>query len=122
MKSLDKDTVSLLKKRVYDLAGCTPSSVNVYLNGKKLDKIKSFESYIDLYFKGQEDVKKYHEKVNPRWEVCVIPYDEFMQVSFVNSICTIRGGTHVNHVTDQICSKLMEIIKKKHKKLEIKPY
>ncbi len=24
------------------------------------------------------------------------------QVSFVNSICTIRGGTHVTHVSDQI--------------------
>lgn len=23
------------------------------------------------------------------------------QVSFVNSICTSRGGTHVNHVTEQ---------------------
>lgn len=25
-----------------------------------------------------------------------------MQVSFVNSICTVKGGTHVNHVVDQI--------------------
>lgn len=24
------------------------------------------------------------------------------QVSFVNSICTIKGGTHVNYVVDQI--------------------
>lgn len=25
-----------------------------------------------------------------------------LQVSFVNSICTVKGGTHVNHVVDQI--------------------
>ena len=25
-----------------------------------------------------------------------------VEVSFVNSICTIRGGTHVTHVSDQI--------------------
>ena len=42
MKDFDKDTMSLLKKRVYDLAGCSPSSVSVYLNGKKLSGIKSF--------------------------------------------------------------------------------
>lgn len=24
------------------------------------------------------------------------------QVSFVNSICTIKGGTHVNYIVDQI--------------------
>ena len=42
---LDKithDMESLLTKRVYDLAGCTPSSVNVYLNGKKISDIKNF--------------------------------------------------------------------------------
>ena len=31
-----------------------------------------------------------------------------VQVSFVNSICTVKGGTHVNHVVDQItkCASL----------------
>lgn len=36
MKSLDDDILSLLKKRVYDLAGCSPASVSIYLNGKKI--------------------------------------------------------------------------------------
>ena len=26
-----------------------------------------------------------------------------MQVSFVNSICTLKGGTHVKLIIDQIC-------------------
>jgi DNA topoisomerase II len=36
MKSLDDDTVALLSKRVYDLAGTTPASIKVYLNNKRL--------------------------------------------------------------------------------------
>lgn len=32
MQKLDKDIVDLLNKRVYDLAGCTPRNVNIYLN------------------------------------------------------------------------------------------
>ena len=48
LKSFDDEMVSLLKKRVYDLAGCSPASVNVYLNGKKIH-IKSFQNYVDLY-------------------------------------------------------------------------
>lgn len=73
MKSFDSDIVSLFKKRVYDIAGCTPSSVNVYLNGKKIDKVKNFESYIDMYLTEDERKSKVFEKINERWEVCVIP-------------------------------------------------
>ena len=35
MERLDEDTVALLTKRAYDVAGCV-RGVNVYLNGKKL--------------------------------------------------------------------------------------
>lgn len=35
MTELDKDTVSLLTKRAYDIAGCT-KGVKVFLNGKRL--------------------------------------------------------------------------------------
>lgn len=50
MKSIDDDIYNLFKKRVYDLAGCSPKSISVYLNGKKLSKIKNFADYVDLYF------------------------------------------------------------------------
>ena len=42
MQTLDKDIESLLVKRVYDLAGVTPASVGVYLNGKKIQRVKNF--------------------------------------------------------------------------------
>jgi len=42
-----------MTKRVYDLAGVTPASVSVRLNGKKID-IKNFLTYVDLYLKNDE--------------------------------------------------------------------
>ena len=63
--------VSLMTKRVYDLAGVTPASVSVRLNGKKID-IKNFLTYVDLYLKNDEtkQLPKIIEKdPNPRWEV-----------------------------------------------------
>lgn len=48
MNNLDDDIVSLMTKRVYDLAGVTPSNVKVKLNGKNID-VKNFNSYVDLY-------------------------------------------------------------------------
>ena len=53
LNNLDEDMVSLMTKRVYDLAGVTPASVSVRLNGKKID-IKNFLSYVDLYLKNDE--------------------------------------------------------------------
>jgi len=55
MKSLDDDTVALLSKRVYDLAGTTPSSISVYLNNKRLTQVKDFESYVKMYFSDKKN-------------------------------------------------------------------
>ena len=44
------------------------------------------------------------------------------QVSFVNSICTIKGGTHVNAVADDLAKKLLEKVTKKNKSANLKPF
>jgi DNA topoisomerase-2 len=79
MKELDSDIVSLMKKRVYDLAGCTPKSVNIYLNGKKIEKVRDFESYVNMYlqsFKGEGEEQKPIYFKSGRWEVCFMPSSE----------------------------------------------
>jgi DNA topoisomerase-2 len=76
----------------------------VFLNDKRVP-IKDFSSYVDLYLKDKPDAVKIHEKINDRWEVCVSASEgQFSQVSFVNGICTLRGGTHVNMIADQLAS------------------
>lgn len=47
---------------------------------------------------------------------------QFQQISFVNSICTTKGGSHVNYITDQIVDLLMPNLKKKAKDITIKPF
>lgn len=44
------------------------------------------------------------------------------QVSFVNSISTTKGGTHVNSVADQLANQLSEFIQKKNKAAPVKPF
>ncbi len=129
MSGLDDEITGLLAKRVYDVAGVLPDSVHVYLNGERI-KLKNFEAYMDLYLpKPESDAEgenartvKIYEKVNDRWQIGVSMSDgQFQQVSFVNGICTIKGGTHVNYVTDQIVERLTAEIKRKHK-LDLKPH
>jgi DNA topoisomerase II len=118
MQELDDDIISLMKKRVYDMAG-TVKNVVVYLNDEKIE-IKSFTDYVKLYIDDNEQIV--HQIVSDRWELAfVTSEDQFSQVSFVNSISTSKGGTHVNHVCDQLIEPIQEAIKKKEKKLDIKP-
>lgn len=39
----------------------------------------------------------------------------FQQVSYVNAICTIKGGTHVECVANQVIAKLLPVLKRKNK-------
>jgi DNA topoisomerase-2 len=124
MQSLDNDIVALFTKRAYDMAGVTDRRVQVKLNGKLL-QIKDFKDYCDLYLNAEEhkELPKIVEQKSDRWEViCSLSDGQFQQVSFVNSICTSKGGTHVQYIADQIVSKLMEKVLKKNKKLNIKPH
>jgi DNA topoisomerase-2 len=40
----------------------------------------------------------------------------------VNSIATVKGGTHVNYITDQITARLVGVIKKRNKGQEVKAH
>jgi DNA gyrase/topoisomerase IV subunit B len=66
---------------------------------------------------------RFYERVNERWEVVVSLSDgQFQQVSFVNSICTSKGGTHVNAVESQVTKSLLELLAKKHKQASCLSY
>ncbi|KAJ8637994.1 hypothetical protein MRB53_012261 [Persea americana] len=128
MTELEADVVALMKKRVLDLAGCLGKTVKVELNGKRIP-VKSFLDYVDLYLKstaksrGEESLPRVTEKVNDRWEVSVSLSDgHFQQVSFVNGIATIKGGTHVDYVTNQIANHLVNIVNKQKKDANMKPH
>lgn len=66
-----------------------------------------------------------YEKAGERWEVAFAPSDgQFQQVSFVNSIATTKGGTHVDYIAKQLVEGIIENISKTAKKqvTTLKPY
>ena len=116
MTTLEEDTVAIMSKRVYDAAGNIGKTTKVSLNGERI-AVKGFSDYVDLYLAGREGCPKLYEACGDRWEVCVTvaEHGQFSQCSFVNGICTTKGGTHVNAVADQVATKLLEKIQKKEK-------
>ena len=120
MDTLDEDIIALMKKRVYDIAGVTDSSLKVFLNGERIE-VKNFESYIKMYKNeestGMVDSKVVYCKAGDRWEVGIGVSDgHLQQVSFVNSICTSKGGKHVDYIAQKVADYLLPILKKKNKK------
>ena len=111
------DIRALLHKRVYDIAGTTPADVRVHLNGARLN-IKNFNQYCGLYV----DRPLVHEIINDRWEICVTmsPDQQPQQVSFCNSICTVKGGEHVKYVADAIAKGIVPL--RAFKDLSVKPF
>ncbi|CAK5022619.1 unnamed protein product [Meloidogyne enterolobii] len=118
MEELDDDIIGLMSRRAYDMAGTT-RGVKVFLNGKKIP-CQGFKQYVEQYTSQLHNddgssVKVSFETVSDRWEValCISDTGNFKQVSFVNSISTPKGGTHVDLVANQIAGSLVEIVKKK---------
>ncbi|KAI3399653.1 hypothetical protein diail_6001 [Diaporthe ilicicola] len=126
---IDDDTESLLYRRVYDLAG-TVEGVKVHLNGEHLKL--GWKKYCEMYAKSiaaeRQDLDAdgngpapatvifEDTKAHQRWQIGFTVSDgSFQQVSFVNSIATTAGGTHVNYIAEQICNALLKDLTKKMK-------
>ncbi len=117
MEIIDEDTVSILKKRVYDCSVISRKNVNVYFNKKKID-IKNFTDYFPYFSDNNCFI---YDNIDNYWQVGISESDTFRHISFVNGISTDKGGTHVNFIINQIVSFITDEIKKKVKDSKIKP-
>jgi DNA topoisomerase-2 len=119
LSGITDDIYQLFKRRTIDAAACTNKSVTVTFNDEKLP-VKDFEKYAELFVDKTQSPLIY-EKCNDRWEVAVsIAKEGYDQISFVNGINTVRGGTHVNIITNSIVKKISDLIESKKKKT-VKP-
>lgn len=126
-------TLLMMKKRVFDVAACVGSvsqKVEVTLNGDPIP-VHNFDSYVKLFHHPDFSLSSFEDgddennndnsdgvftcRVNKEWDVAVMssPSGSFENQSFVNSVWTPRGGTHVGLVTSQIASAIEEALVKK---------
>ena len=112
MDCIDNDSFKIMEKRVYEIAGCN-ANLTIYFNGKIII-MKSFKDYCQMYI--EEDGLLLYEE-NKDWQVgiSVSPTGSFQQVSYVNCVNTFDGGTHNDHILNQIIPSLREKISKKFK-------
>ena len=107
------DFIQLISRRVYDIAATTPKKVACYLNDVKLP-VKNWIDYVDLYIGPKQEVFRIHESPHERWDVSIgYSQNDFQQVSFVNGICTTKGGSHVESVINPLLKKVCAALEKK---------
>ena len=114
MSKMDDTIYKIFQKRVWDANICTTQNCKVKFNGDVLTK-QTFETYAKMH-EGVEEVTCVN---GDRWSVCIGPSENGMeQVSFVNGLCTNKGGTHVDHAANLIANG---IIDEMAKKIKLKP-
>jgi DNA topoisomerase-2 len=121
MEAIDETSYFMIFKRCLDVAACNRG---LTIEFSKIQQKKStswtlvfntFKEYVDLY----TPISYYEESKD--WQIAFAKSDNgFQNISFVNSVFTKDGGTHVDYVTNQLIVYLRELIKKKHK-VEVKP-
>jgi DNA topoisomerase-2 len=120
--------IDVFYRRCVDIAGCIGGDVSVSFNSIQIP-VRSFKDYVDLFAAqaqpigvpneaspGSDDTVIVHSGLfNKHWEVAamLLPITGFSNMSFVNSVWTTRGGTHVSIVTNQICKAVGEVLTKK---------
>lgn len=113
MSCIDDDTLKLIESRVFEIAG-TNQNLKIYFNDENIS-IKSFFEYCKMFIDDESELL-YTETEDKKWSVGISPCQNgFQNISFVNSVNTFMGGSHVEFVLNQFIPKIKETIKKKYK-------
>ena len=116
IKNITDDIYKLFHRRVIDACATTNKDVSVSFNGEKI-LIKDFEKYCELFLDKKEQPLIY-EACGERWEIgaSISSSGSFEYLSFVNGINTIKGGKHIEYITNMITKNLVDMTLNKKKK------
>ena len=109
-KEFSDDMIKLVKKRVYDLSCLTRENITILLNGKEIKT--GYKNYLELYKSENKWIYGNCTK-NNFWYFALRFNDNLEQnhhISFVNSIHTSNGGTHLEYLLDLLLPKFQKLI------------
>ena len=114
-----QDMKDVFFRRCLDIAAIIGSTkTHVSFCGKKVP-VKNWNQYVESFV--PDSYQKVEIFENDRWKITIARGGEFRHWSWVNGIYTSKGGTHVDHLVDQITKKFKQQIEKKDPDLTIRP-
>jgi DNA topoisomerase-2 len=105
-----EDMIKLISRRVYDLTCLVRSNITIELNNNKLQT--GFNNYLNLYASTNKWILGNCIK-NNFWYFAIKFNNNLEQnhhISFVNSIFTSNGGTHLDYLFDLLLPKFQKLI------------
>ena len=120
--NIPDDILSLVQRRVYDLAMTVGKDVRVSWCDT-LIRFRNIGEYAAAHISGNSDkaapILTYAEGATLQLAVTDSPLDRMLSVAFVNGIWT-KSGKHIDDITSQIVSHVLMYLETK-KKLKVKP-
>jgi DNA topoisomerase II len=106
MRSFNKHAMLAIERRVYDAsAWLAERKIKITLNDKDLS-LKSFEDYVSLFVGPKVETPRTYGTIEGIGDYFIAlnntGSDSLQQISFVNGVSTIEGGSHVNAVANSI--------------------
>ena len=116
--TIPENILSVVKRRVYDLAMTVGKDVKVTWCDTHI-KFRDLNSYVSWYLPKESPIVIDNPQLH--WTIALSdsPTDKAFNVSFVNGIWT-RSGKHVDEITNQVVSYFVSHIETK-KKIKVKP-
>ena len=108
----------LLKTRAWQAAAFT--SAKVYYNNS-LIKLNSFSDFCQMFSENIVFETYMTDNSKYKWDVCLSVSDGKEQtISIINGVYIPKGGTHIQHIQNQIIANLKDKVEKEIKKSGVK--
>ncbi len=109
-KEFTDDMIKLIERRIYDLTCLVKPNIKILLNGKEIQT--GYKTYLELY--KSENKWLYGSCIKNNFWYFAIRFNNNLEqnhhISFVNSIFTSNGGTHLEYLLDLLLPKFQKLI------------
>jgi len=107
--SIEETIHHIVQDRLISLSVCFPKATFRF-NGRKIGNA-NFEKYLKMY--GRDNVNFGDGK---NIQVAIVPSEEgFCSNSFINGVNTVKGGSYIDYICDEVANELLPMIKRSHK-------
>jgi DNA topoisomerase-2 len=110
-KNFSEEMQNLIKRRIIDLSSLFTNKIKIRLNNENI-KV-GFESYLELY-KSDNNwlISSCIKNLNWYFAIRINNGEMEQNISFVNSIFTSNGGSHIEYILDLLLPKFQKLINK----------